>query len=100
MNLQCGYIPGTQSMCYHPVQNVTFWGNNWTNCHIILNGKIIHTIKNNNKRFEVSLTSNNNNIELRVNDSIVHAQHQLYYVDLKFDSSPFYVLTKSMIVDH
>ena len=26
MKLQCGYIPGTQSLCYHPIKNIKFWG--------------------------------------------------------------------------
>jgi hypothetical protein len=101
MNLQCGYIPGTESMCYHPIQNIDFWGSNWNNCQILLNGKTLHTIINNNKKFTVEQSLNNSyGIELQVNGQKIYEHRQLYYVDLVFDSAPDYELIESMIVDH
>jgi len=101
MKIQCGYIPGTNSSCYHPIKNVKFWGENWNDCQVILNGKNIHTIKNNNQPFTVELVSNiSYGIELRVTGQKIYEHPQLYHVDLVFDSIPEYELIESMIVDH
>jgi hypothetical protein len=101
MNLQCGYLPETKSSCYHPVQNVNFWGSNWNNCQILLNGKTLHTITNNNRKYNVCLNQNNSyGIELRVNEQKIYEHPQLYYVELIFDSPPEYELIQTMIVDH
>jgi hypothetical protein len=101
MNLQCGYLPETKSSCYHPVQNVNFWGSNWKTCQVILNEKTLHTITNNSRKITVEQSINNSyGIELRVNGQKIYEHPQLYYVELVFDSPPEYELIKSMIVDH
>ena len=100
MNLQCGYLPETKSSCYHPVQNVNFWGSNWKTCQVILDKKTLHTITNNNKKFTVEQTLNNSyGIELRVNGQKIYEHPQLYYVELIFDSTPDYELIQTIIVD-
>lgn len=102
MILQCGYLPGTNSMCYHPIQNVSFWGVNWSTCNIILNNKIIYTIQNNGStKYVIEQISNDDyKIELKVNNNKIYQHGQLYYVDLEFDFSPEYELVESLIVDH
>lgn len=101
MKLQCGYLPGTNSMCYHPIQNVKFWGDNWKTCNIVLDGKIIKTITNNNQTVIVEQELNNSyGIELKVNGQKIYEHFYVYYVDLVFDSQPEYELIESMIVDH
>lgn len=101
MKLQCGYLPGTNSMCYHPIQNVKFWGDNWKTCNIVLDGKTIKTITNNNQTVIVEQEHNNSyEIEFKVNEQTIYKQRYLYFVDLIFDSPPEYELIDSMIVDH
>ena len=101
MKLQCGYIPGTKSMCYHPIKNVKFWGSSWTTCRILLNNKTLHTINNNNNTITVEqITNDSYGIELQVNGQKIYEDPHLYYVDLVFDSTPNYELIDSMIVDH
>jgi len=102
MILQCGYIPGTDSQCYHPVQNVEFWGSEWTVCKVILNGSIIGTINNLKEIINVSIVPNQklHSIDLQVNQKKIYGDPQLYYVNLEFDGNPEYKLFKSMIVDH
>jgi len=101
MKLQCGYIPGTNSMCQHPIQNVKFWGTNWKTCFIIQNGKIIHNITNNNEIVKVEQVLNNlYEIELQVNGQVVFKYEYLYYVDLIFDSQIEYEISNEIIVDH
>ena len=101
MKLQCGYLPETKSSCYHPIKNVKFWGKNWKSCQVILDGKIIFTITNNNQPVTVEQTQNNSyGIELKVNGQKIYEYNYLYCVDLVFDSTPDYELIDSMIVDH
>jgi len=107
MKLQCGYLPGTNSLCYNPIQNVKFWGNTWKSCQFILDDKIIYTLTNNhvnnNKSYLIEQHKNNSDkIELRVNGQKVYDQKYLYCVDIVFDSDsqPEYELIESMIVDH
>lgn len=101
MKLQCGYLPGTNSMCYHPIQNLKFWGVNWKTCQVILDEKPIHTITNNQQSYLVELTHNNSyKCELKVNDKKIYEHPHLFFVDLVFDFEPEYELIKSMIVDH
>ena len=101
MKLQCGYLPGTDSACYHPIQNVKFWGNAWKECKIIYKDQVVHTVTNNNQPFLIELGHNDSyGIELKVNGEKIYEYRYLFYVDLVFDSQPEYELIESMIVDH
>lgn len=101
MKLQCGYLPGTRSMCYHPIKNIKFWGENWKTCQVVLDDKIIFVISNNNRTVTIEQEHNNSyDIELKVNEQTIYKQRYLYFVDLIFDSPPEYELIDSMIVDH
>jgi hypothetical protein len=101
MNIQCGYLPGTNSSCYHPIQNVKFWGKNWKTCKVILGETTIYTIINNQQSYLVEQTSNDQyKIELKINGQKIYEYNYLYFVNLVFDQTPQYELEKSMIVDH
>jgi hypothetical protein len=101
MKLQCGYLPGTDSMCYHPIQNLKFWGKSWNICNFVLNGETIYTLENNNLVYNINFGHfNSYNIGIQINNENIYEQHQLYYIDLEFDFEPEYEIIKSMIVDH
>ena len=102
MKLQCGYIPGTQSMCYHPIKNIKFFGSNWLTCTVIIHGKIITVIKNENVPVIIKQQYQNNTyvLELTVNNKSVYSQQYLFHVDLEFTGTPEYEMINDMIVDH
>jgi hypothetical protein len=104
MKLQCGYIPGTQSMCYHPIKNIKFWGSAWSTCTVSLNGKILKVIVNENVPVTIIQKYKDgaylNLIELTINEESIYDQKYLYHVDLEFEGIPEYELLDNMIVDH
>ena len=102
MKLQCGYIPGTQSMCYHPIKNIKFWGSSWSTCTVSVNGKILKVIVNENVPVTIIQKHKNGEylIELTVNGESIYEQQYLYHADLEFEGIPEYELSDNMIVDH
>jgi hypothetical protein len=102
MNLQCGYLPGTNSSLYHPIQNVKFWGDKWKTCRIVVNDKTIKTIMNENISYEIDINFNSKsyNVGLFLNNKIIYEHKYLYHAELVFDGTPEYEFKKTMLIDH
>jgi len=81
----CGYLPGTNSVRIHPIQNIKLTPtNNWTDAEIYYEDKLIHTINNFFQTYLIELKVNSDNkINLVVNNKIIMSDHHLFYVELR-----------------
>lgn len=88
--IQCGYLPNTKSVRYHPIQNIMLCPSEcWYRAEIIYIkdgvANTIFTIGNIfNTNFNITMSdTNDNTIVLLVNNKIVMEDQHLFYVEIK-----------------
>jgi hypothetical protein len=107
ITVQSGYLPGTQSCRYHPVQHVTIKATSFNKEIKIMFENIQIQIKNDNLEHKIILVHDSNyNLLLKLDDKTIITQSQLYYVNIiisadnpNINLNDYITFTKHMIYD-
>ena len=84
--IRCGYLFETQSLRYHPFQNITFMPScNWYQSDIYYKNKIIHSFVNDMiQKYEIKLKDSKKYpySDIIINNEIITTIKYLYYFDI------------------
>lgn len=86
----CGHLPDTKSSRLHPIQNIILKSTtDWTRAEFYYNENVIYTIGNMpSHKYNISLqTDGYYNLNLTVNDKIIMTEKQLFFVEIKIQTT-------------